>query len=384
MVGAGYVGLSLGLYLAKINPVCFLDLSEQTVNQINARISPISEPELTEEIKNPSLDVVATTDQKDALTGADIVMICVPTNHDPRTGLLDVSIVNSVVLSSAALAPNALVVIKSTVPIGTTKSLQGRAPHLRLVFSPEFVKEGNGLQDHLEPSRVVVGGSEIDAKQVVDLMLEGVQNPNVPVVLCSSEEAESIKLFSNAFLASRVAFFKEVDSFCLLGGLSPKAVVQGISLDPRIGAHYNNPSFGFGGYCLPKDTLEVANSLKNTGLLLSSATVESNEKRLSLIAEQIVSRAPKSVGIYRLNMKAGSSNVRDSSSVRLLQELAAANLEIGIYEPLIEENFFQGHRVFKSLDDFKNSSALIVANRITSELEGTESKIFSRDLFGIH
>lgn len=382
MVGAGYVGLSLGLFLAKKHSVCFLDLSQDTVDQINARRSPLSEKEFTDEIKNPSLDLIATTDHELALRGADFVMVCVPTNQDPETGLLDASAVRSVVLASAVEAPAALVVIKSTVPIGTTQSLLDQAPHLRLVFAPEFLREGNSLKDHSAPSRVVVGGSETESKQVADLMLEGVENRNVPVVLCKPEEAEAIKLFSNAYLASRVAFFNEVDSFCMLGGLSPKAVVQGISLDPRIGIHYNNPSFGFGGYCLPKDTLEVANHLKKMGLLLSSATLESNEKRLSLIAQQIVSYAPKSIGIYRLNMKAGSSNLRDSSSLRLLRELLAANIEIGIYEPLIEEDFYIGCKVFKSLEQFKDSSSLIVANRITPELGGSEHKLFSRDLFG--
>lgn len=383
LVGAGHVGLSLGLFLAKRHSVYFLDSSEEKVAQINNRVSPIADQELIAEISNSSLEMIATTDQKAALSSAEMVIVCVPTNQDPHTGLLDSSIVSSVVLATAELAPNALVVIKSTVPIGTTQTLQDQASHLRLVFSPEFVREGSGLQDHLEPSRVVVGGLEANARVVADLMLEGIDNLDTPVVLCTSEEAEAIKLFSNAFLASRVAFFNEVDSFCLLEGISPKVVVQGVSLDPRIGVHYNNPSFGFGGYCLPKDTLEVATQLKKMGLLLSSATIESNEKRLSLIAQEIISRGPKSVGIYRLNMKADSSNVRESSSLRLLEKLAAANLEIAIYEPLIKDDFFNGHKVHKSLEDFKHACALIVANRITSELEGMESKLFSRDLFGI-
>lgn len=383
VVGAGHVGLSLGLFLAKIHSICFLDSSEETVTKINNRISPIADQELIDELSNSSLDFSATTDQRSALSSAEVVIVCVPTNQDPNTGLLDTSIVSSVVLATAELAPNSLVVLKSTVSIGTTQTLQEQAPHLRLVFSPEFVREGSGLQDHLKPSRVVVGGLESNAKVVADLMLEGIDNLDTPVLLCTSEEAEAIKLFSNAFLASRVSFFNEVDSFCLLQGLTPEVVIQGLSLDPRVGFHYNNPSFGFGGYCLPKDTLEVATQLKKMGLLLSWATIESNEKRLSLIAQEIISRRPKSVGIYRLNMKVGSSNVRESSSLRLLEKLAKANLEIGIYEPLIEDDFFDGHKVYRSLEEFKHASALIAANRMTSELEGVESKLFSRDLFGI-
>ncbi len=383
VVGAGHVGLSLGLFLAKRHPVYFLDSSKKIVAQINNRVSPLADKEIIEEISNSSMEIMATTDQKLALSSAEIVIVCVPTNQDPKTGLLDTSIVSSVVLATAEMASNALIVIKSTVPIGTTQTLQDQAPHMRLVFSPEFVREGSGLQEHLEPSRVVVGGLESNARQFADLMLEGVEGLDPAVVLCTSEEAEAIKLFSNAFLASRVSFFNEVDSFCLLEGLSPNVVIEGVSLDPRIGVHYNNPSFGFGGYCLPKDTLEVATQLKKLGLLLSSATIESNEKRLSLIAQEIVLRAPKSVGVYRLNMKAGSSNVRESSSLLLLKKLAAANLEIGIYEPLIEGDFLNGHKVHKSLEDFKLASDLIVANRITPDLEGTESKLFSRDLFGI-
>lgn len=381
VAGAGYVGLSIGLLLSKNNSVIIFDTDTNKILKLQERISPIDEKLISDYLENSNSNFRATDEFEDAFTEADFSIIATPTNYDPETNAFDVSTVEETIANILKINPNGQIVIKSTVPVGFTTSMQKKFNSENIFFSPEFLREGSALQDNLYPSRIIVGSKTPSAKEFALLLLRAALSENTPVMMTNSTEAEAIKLFSNTFLAMRIAYFNELDSYCEAQGLSSQEVITGVGHDPRIGDFYNNPSFGYGGYCLPKDTKQLLANYNNVPQSLIAAIVKANSIRKDFIAEQILKKQPKVVGIYRLVMKAGSDNIRSSSVQGIMKRLKAKGITVIVYEPVMKEGNFFNSKVYRDLNQFKADADLIIANRLSDDLNDVFDKVYSRDLF---